>query len=184
MLSNLKTMGFCDLCTILGFSRGFSVVMSPLSGWVLQGSLGVLRFQCITRGNAVEFENYGCLLSLYISGVLPGFSVVIRPFSPGVSVILSPLSGLALQGFLGGSFFFSVSKGGNAVEFENYVRFVHLRVLPGFSVVLSPFSGWVLQGSLGGSLFSVTQKRERLSKLKSMVFQYLCICFGFSRSSL
>ena len=63
--------------------------------------------------------------------------MVINPLSPGFYVILSPLSGWVMQGFLGGSFFFSVSQGGNAVEFENYVRFVHLRVLPGFSVVLS-----------------------------------------------
>ena len=50
MLSKLKTIGFCDICTILGFSRGFSVVLSSLSGWVLQGSLADFGFQCATRG--------------------------------------------------------------------------------------------------------------------------------------
>ena len=49
MLSNLKIIVFCYLCSFLGFTQGVSVVLSPLSGWVLQGSFGVLRFECVKR---------------------------------------------------------------------------------------------------------------------------------------
>ena len=39
MLSNLKIMVFGNSGIFLGFSRGLSVVLSLLSGWVLQGRL-------------------------------------------------------------------------------------------------------------------------------------------------
>ena len=72
MLSNLKIIVFCYLCTLLGLSRGFSVVLSPLSGWVLQGSLGGSPFFSVSKGgNAVEFGNYAFRLFWYIFGVLP-----------------------------------------------------------------------------------------------------------------
>ena len=49
-LSNLKILVFGSSCIFRGFSRELSVVLSPLSGWVLQGSLGVLLFQYLKRG--------------------------------------------------------------------------------------------------------------------------------------
>ena len=43
-----------------GFPGGFSVVLSPLSGWVLQGSLGGSPFFSVSQGgNAVEFDSFG-----------------------------------------------------------------------------------------------------------------------------
>ena len=57
------------------------MVLSPLCGWVLQGSFGSFFFSVSKVGNAVETGNYDFLLSLYISEIIPGLSVVLSPFS-------------------------------------------------------------------------------------------------------
>ena len=75
MPSNLKIMVFCYLCTLLGFSRGFLWFSVHSVAGFCRVLLGFSVFSVSEGANAVDFENFGFLLSLYISEVLPGVSL-------------------------------------------------------------------------------------------------------------
>ena len=85
MLSNLKIKCVCYLCVFLGLSWEFSVVLSPLSVWFLQGSLGGSLYSVYQKVEMLS--KLKILVFCYLRTFL-GFS---RRFS----VALSPLSGWA-----------------------------------------------------------------------------------------
>ena len=149
------------------------MVLSQLSGWVLQVILVVFRFHCIKKGNAVESENYSFLLSLYTSGVIPGV------FCGSQST-----QWLVSAGFSWGSPFSMYHKG-EMLSNLKIMDFCYICTCWGFSwglsVVLSPRSGWVLQGSLGGSPFLSASNGRNAVQFENYGFGSFCTCLGFSR---
>ena len=109
------------------------MILSPLSGWGLQGSLGVVVFLSAQREYTVDFGKKCSTLfdnSWALSGVLCG------SFPP---------SSWVLQGSQWGYFLYVQID--HVVEFDNKSSvFCYVLVCTVFfSVGLSPLSGWVLQ---------------------------------------
>ena len=113
MLPN-ENYGFCYSFLVWGFPRRFSVVLSPLSGWVLQGSFGGSPFSVHKKGgNAVDFfvkTKFICLKH---------FLVILVTFlgSPGGSLWFSVHSVAGFCRVLSGVLLFQCMKKGKCRRF-------------------------------------------------------------------